>query len=282
MSRLIKALSFVPVIGLTIACEGRESSDQTAAAVNCDDPHVRQIVQAFGERLARVSLLAPDSVVVREIREAYTPYATPELLERWASAPRTAPGREVSSPWPERIEIRAVREADARSCRVEGDVVYASSAAGENGATRTPVTVVVRRQNEDWRISSYSAQALSADSTNPATAADVIRHYYAAINARQFDSAYAMWSGGQQTQPDFAAEFAGAQRVDVDVGEPGRLEGAAGSQYMKVPVIIRVVTSRGETRRYEGSYTLRRGVADGATPRQRQWHIYSADLAPAR
>lgn len=282
MSLGIKAVSFVAVIGLTIACDGRESSDQAAAPVNCDDPHVRQVVQSFGERLDQVSLLGPDSVVIREIREAYTPYVASELLERWVSAPRTAPGREVSSPWPERIEIRAVRGADAQSCRVEGDVVYASSAPVENGAMRTPVTLVVRRQNEDWRIGSYAAQAASAGSTDQAGAADVIRRYYAAINARQFDSAHAMWSSGQRTQRDFAGEFAGTQRVDVDVGEPGRLEAAAGSQYVKVPVIIRVLTSRGETRRYEGSYTLRRGVADGATPRQRQWHIHSADVTPAR
>lgn len=108
MSRLIKALSFVSVIGLTSACKGRESTDRAAAAVNCDDPHVRQLVHALGERFRQVSLLAPDSAVVREIREAYAPYVAPELLARWVSAPRTAP--------------------------------------------------VVRRQNEAWRISSYSAQ----------------------------------------------------------------------------------------------------------------------------
>lgn len=159
MSLVIGTLSFISVIGLTIACEARESSDRAAAPVNCDDPHVRQVVQAFGERLDQVSLLAPDSVVVREIREAYTPYVTGELLERWVSAPRTAPGREVSSPRPDRVEVRSVRVADAQSCRVEGDVVYASSASGANGGMRTPVTLFVRRQNEDWRISSYSADS---------------------------------------------------------------------------------------------------------------------------
>src|SRR5918992_2146126 len=94
---------------LVVSCDERAPASRTS----CDAPEVRQVVERFGERLQRVSLLAPESVVVREVRAAYAPFVTPELLATWTSNPRSAPGREVSSPWPARIEVRSVQVADA-------------------------------------------------------------------------------------------------------------------------------------------------------------------------
>src|SRR5690606_21003737 len=66
------------------------------------------VIRSFGEALAMVSVLAPADIVRRDVREHYAPHVTPELLASWLDAPAAAPGREVSSPWPERIEIRSV------------------------------------------------------------------------------------------------------------------------------------------------------------------------------
>ena len=81
-----------------------------------------------------------------------------------------------------------------------------------------------------------------------------------------------------QTLRDFTAGFAETERVTVKVGNPGRVEGAAGSRYVTVPVAISALTTGGEAQHFTGSYTLRRTVVDGATAKQRRWHLDSADI----
>jgi len=265
----------------------------------CDEPGVRAVVDSLGRRLRDVPLLAPDSIVVREIQKAYAPLVTPELLDVWASEPSRAPGREVSSPWPDRIEIRSVEATGAETCRVEGDVIYMTSVEVAQGgeASREPVALWVRR-NGAWRISAYERQAASSPEDSAAApapedsigtaaqAVDVIRRYYAAINAGDFRTAYELWSdngrASGQTFEEFEAGYAETARVEVEVGTPSRIEPAAGSRYIDVPVVVRAEAKDGEQQQFEGTYSLRRSVVDGATEEQRRWHIYSADISRVR
>lgn len=124
-------------------------------------------------------------------------------------------------------------------------------------------------------------QAAPAEPT-PADAAAVVDAYYAAIAAGQYPRAYALWSGrGQasgQTAQQFAAGFADTASVSVDVGAPGRIDAAAGSRYVEIPVTVTATRRDGSVHRYAGAYTLRRAVVDGATDEQRAWRIASADL----
>jgi hypothetical protein len=129
------------------------------------------------------------------------------------------------------------------------------------------------------------AQDAAADSTAPEAAADVVRRFYAAIDAKNYFAAYALREPGAtptQTLDQFAAGFAQTVRADVDIGDVGRVEGAAGSRYVKVPVEVRAVTTNGENQRFEGTYTLRRSVVDGASADERHWRIYSGDLRQVR
>lgn len=162
-----------------VACNERAPESRTATPASCDAPEVRQVVERFGERLQRVSLLAADSVVVRAMRDAYASFVTPELLGTWTSNPGRAPGREVSSPWPARIEVRSVRAAEAGGCRVEGDVVYASSApAAGDSAMRQAVTIVLQ-EADGWRIVSYTPTSQPSASNGASEPADR-RHIYRA------------------------------------------------------------------------------------------------------
>ena len=83
---------------------------------------------------------------------------------------------------------------------------------------------------------------------------------------------------GVQTAGQFAGGFSDTAKVTVSTGEPGRVEGAAGSRYVTIPVAVEAVQADGSVRHYDGSYTLRRAVVDGATAEQRQWRISDADL----
>lgn len=115
-----------------------------------------------------------------------------------------------------------------------------------------------------------------------ADAASVVQSYYAAIAARQYPRAYALWSGGGQASGQSAQQFAGGfadtASVSADVGAPGRVDAAAGSRYVEIPVSVTATRRDGSVHRYVGAYTLRRAVVDGATDEQRAWRIASADL----
>lgn len=116
----------------------------------------------------------------------------------------------------------------------------------------------------------------------PAAAEDTVRRYYAAINAKDYRSAYALWGNGgaasRQTYQAFAGGYRTTASVQASVGKPFEPEGAAGSRYIQVPIELSSRRSDGSTRHYRGSFTLRAVVADGATPQQRQWHLDSADI----
>ncbi|WP_343237380.1 hypothetical protein [Xanthomonas sp. D-109] len=120
----------------------------------------------------------------------------------------------------------------------------------------------------------------AADS--PQAAADVVRRYYAAINARDYATAWQQW--GEDGRPGqsyaaFKAGFAQTRAVKATIGTLGRSDGAAGSVYQPVPVTVEATLADGTRQRFRGDYVLRRvnGV-DGASAAQLHWRIDSAKL----
>jgi hypothetical protein len=123
------------------------------------------------------------------------------------------------------------------------------------------------------------AVAAAIDTVDPASA---LRDYYAAINRRDYRAAYLLWGdsgrASGKSYDAFAAGFAGTDSSRVTIGALGRIEGAAGSRFVEVPVTVTAWTSDGATQHFTGAYVLRRVVVDGATPLQRRWHIDSGTL----
>ncbi len=124
---------------------------------------------------------------------------------------------------------------------------------------------------------------LQPDPQGVQAAIDVVHEYYAAINARDYRKAYELWSGkgeaSKQTFEDFRDGFANTEDVEIDTsGEPGTPEGAAGSQYIKIPLLIKARMKDGKVQNFWGEYTMRRSMVDGATADQRAWRIYSAEV----
>lgn len=113
---------------------------------------------------------------------------------------------------------------------------------------------------------------------------DIVRRYYDAIQRRDYDAAYALWGDGGkasgQSRQTFSAGFAQTAQVRVQPADSVSIEGAAGSQYATVPVAVDAVLRNGQKQHFQGTYTLRRSMVDGATAEQRQWRIYSAKLRP--
>ena len=121
----------------------------------------------------------------------------------------------------------------------------------------------------------------------PAAAAGVVRAYYAAIDRGDFRAAYRLWSGdGQASGKSYAAfarGFAATARSSVRVGAPTDQEGAAGSLYITVPVMVEARLKNGRAQHFAGSYTLRRvNDVPGASWSQLHWRIASAKLRAVR
>ncbi len=118
-----------------------------------DEATVRAVVEDFGHRLKNVSLLAPPEIVGASLREQYGGLVSPEFLERWQGDPSSAPGRLVSSPWPDRIEILAVTRTAEDAFEVQGEIIEKTSVDVEGGFTaKRAITLVVTRTAVGWRI----------------------------------------------------------------------------------------------------------------------------------
>ncbi len=119
--------------------------------------------------------------------------------------------------------------------------------------------------------------------TSAQGAANVVQTYYALLEAKKFVEAHKHWTTGVGDLADatFAAQFARYREYHAEVGAPGRLEGAAGSLYVAVPVRIYGVTKAGERFEEPAVVTLRRvNNVPGSTAEQRRWRITKVDNPP--
>lgn len=120
--------------------------------------------------------------------------------------------------------------------------------------------------------------------SSPEGAADVVSKYYELLNAGLADEASQLWApgdraSGEQSSRQSAADYA---KHEVHIGEPGRIEGAAGSLYISIPVQIQATRKSGDPVPLSGEVTLRRSNdVPGATPEQLSWRIFRIDLQPA-
>jgi hypothetical protein len=149
------------------AAGGSSRAEDTATVPLDPERAVRRLVTLFGARMQSVSLLAPDSIAASRLQEAYGTLVTPDLLSDWMARPTAAPGRRVSSPWPDRIEVKSVTPSSADEYLVTGSLIYESSTGEsvESVASR-PVRIHVRRgASGRWRISTYEQPPGSADAS---------------------------------------------------------------------------------------------------------------------
>jgi hypothetical protein len=102
--------------------------------------------------------LAPDAA--QQIQTQYAGVASAELIETWLEDVSRAPGRMVSSPWPDRIEIATLVRETADKYVIDSFVVEISSTeVGTGGAAaRIPVHLVVEKEQGNWLITEYSEE----------------------------------------------------------------------------------------------------------------------------
>lgn len=152
-----------------------------------------------------------------------------------------------------------------------------AATAPAKAAPAVPIT-----QHAADTIPLESSSIVPAQPVDAAAAATLVQSYYAAINAKDYARAHAMWSdegnASGQSAEQFAAGYATTEHVEAQVGTPGNAEGAAGARYLEVPVTVRSIRAGGEQRTYAGHFVLRAVTADGVPASARQWHLYNAAL----
>ncbi|GAO38410.1 hypothetical protein SCH01S_15_00350 [Sphingomonas changbaiensis NBRC 104936] len=116
------------------------------------------------------------------------------------------------------------------------------------------------------------------DKTSAQGAAQVVQTYYALIEAGKYPEARALWSdsgkASGKSEESFAAGFGTYAEYHAQIGAPGRIEGAAGSLYVDVPVVAYGRLKSGAAFDRKGKVTLRRcNDVPGCTAEQRAWRI---------
>jgi hypothetical protein len=127
---------------------GSQQSDET------DMKAVAGLVENFGKKLQMVSLLAPSDILKKSMQDNYGGLVESALLEKWLNDPQNAPGRLVSSPWPDRIEIISNQKLANGSYEVKGKIIEITSAeqGGDGFAAKRPITLIIKKTGGSWLI----------------------------------------------------------------------------------------------------------------------------------
>ena len=106
-------------------------------------------------------------------------------------------------------------------------------------------------------------------------AATVVETYYALVESGRAAEAAKLRADG------VVEDTRGLKTMSANVGAPGAVEGAAGSLYVDVPVVVYGRWENGAEYHRSGKATLRRvNDVPGSTPEQRAWRIVKIELKP--
>jgi hypothetical protein len=191
------------------------SSQQRLQEITRYETEARAVVALFGSRLQNVSLQSPSAA--GQLRTQLIGLVSPGLLADWAADPATAPGRQVSSPWPDHIEIKSLVFHDATACEVGGSLALISSDYVTSGRpdAQVPVRLGLTRVDDRWLITSYTEQSGTSSSSTSATigwdvrqASRLLRHVFALVEQHHYAQARSLFIA-----PESVWALADARRV---------------------------------------------------------------------
>ncbi len=143
------------LLGCSPAQNSPPARNNPAPSAEQEREQVKSAVTAFGQKLQMVSLTAPPEQVRQQIQDNYGGLVTPELLSQWQDQPSNAPGRAVSSPWPDRIEIMSLEKTDLKYA-VKGEIIEITSVEKNSGgaAARQSIDLTLIKSGDRWLIDS--------------------------------------------------------------------------------------------------------------------------------
>lgn len=183
------------------------------------------------------------------------------------------------------IPVNEAREADIAA--KTANTASAEPSSESNVQTTGPAPLNPPAPGEPGGLPDDRAPVSEApfSKTSAQGAANVVQTYYALIEQGKYEDAWHLRT--DSLQPDatgakaFADSFAKYAEYHANIGAPGRIEGAAGSLYVDVPIQIYGRMKDGTPFSSAGTITLRRvNDVPGSTAAQREWHIATSDVKP--
>lgn len=111
------------------------------------------------------------------------------------------------------------------------------------------------------------------DPKSPEAAGQVVQHYGALIEQKRFAEAEKLWNDASAAK-QASGELKTYSEAHLQIGKPTDMEGAAGSSYITVPIVLYGKLVSDASRHRSGSVILRRvNDVPGSTEAQRRWHI---------
>jgi hypothetical protein len=162
---------------------------------------------------------------------------------------------------------------------------------------------VARRSNlgdpgveQEWSLHSAAVSLAPGNSTDAAllagacqdvpdlayddngTAVSLLASYYDAVNRQDYQRAWDYWeSPPNPSYQDFVQGYADTGSVLLVLRPPTSFEGAAGSVYTAIPVLLSATHLDSSEHNYVGCFVLRRpNVGD---PSIQEWSLYDASLS---
>ncbi len=147
--------------------QNKQPLEKQQEANKSDVASVVRLVEEFGTKLQRVSLQAPKDIVNKSMQENYGDFVSPTLLAEWLKNPGNAPGRVLSSPWPDRIEILSLEKLSEYAYEVKGEIVEMTSMEKVSGgvAAKRPITLLVKKIRNRWLIDAATLGAYEETKT---------------------------------------------------------------------------------------------------------------------
>jgi len=115
---------------------------------------IYQVVGEFGARLKDVVITTSDQDVITAVDFNLKQLITDRLYQVFVQDKIRIPGRYMSSPWPERIEIASLQMLDGGSYTVHGSQVMMTDDTVAHGgnAGEEPITLTLKKVNGIWLV----------------------------------------------------------------------------------------------------------------------------------
>lgn len=127
-----------------------------------------------------------------------------------------------------------------------------------------------------------AAEAAGERYENLSTPVTLLASFYDAVNSKDYERAFNYWETPPGNLQDFARGYADTAGVRLIVEPPTRIEGAAGSLYSEVPVVLIARRRDGGERVFAGCYVTRKSnLQPTDVPKVEVWRIHSAKVSPA-
>lgn len=255
---ILGALAALSVAGCQKPAVRPAAAAAAAGAVN-PNPHVTTYLCADGEG---VSVGYPDKItaVVSYRDHAYTLKLAPSA----DGARYVGMGLQWWSKGLDRGALASVKDGEMIASDPGMECLAPSARDAEPPAPGTPGGL----PDDRTPISEAPFTPTSAQG-----AANVLQTYLALIEAGKVDEAAKLRIDGQ------AVDLSPYETYHAEIGAPGAIEGAAGSFYVEVPVVLYGRLTKGGQFHQSGRAILRRvNDVPGSTAEQRRWRIAWFDL----